>query len=896
MDLYVSGNAVDIRYPSGLIDAQHLAEELAAHLDEIALAPSRSFSSAIAAGIPATDVDAIYVGRQDDWALELGLVRIPWWDDEHDFGIRVVSGSDCLNPACSGHELHIIARDYQLLLRAVWLTLHGLGWRHFLPNGVPGLEDLWIVKKSRHRIRTRVNRVWAGAVDHLLPSIAGGTSNLGWSDGTNHASPTFPNGLREGDLTGAIGDRPLVETTPEASWLRHMAWTASSSLQANAAWPAIIAYDAAHGARLAPWDAATGLGHYADDYKLFTDSPEVQQVALDYANSKVSGVGLEWVSLSRPDGDSHWDIDFGDPVFGAKRPVRRQIELANVVAASPDYDGVGIVIQAYGLAAETPTDDVWPHSREVCVVVMEAYRPPGKTVEAIIDDYVDASGQARCPLGIYQYLNTAAWGQGVITAKAAAPRALVDSVNRIRRLPAVSPKVVTGESMTEFGLFGIGYYGYMRMVLDVGRVSSDFTLADWLREARQFLRNAFPTRQVRAPIRRWYRLLIDLEHKPLLSSDLMSQLWDALADAMTAVSSGSLEELRIVELCKFTRYLDLRNAYEAAEAAGLASEDAYDALLEWLFRIRDSGLVEIYSFFQTPLNETHHAALGLTTIWEALHEPPGAGRGANGTRPAWTSAPPTVDDFCDPDTNWLAEGLANNIRHGLIETTFSTVLVGGWVTDPRGRQPDVALHPYRADGKMRVWLIPGAASFECAYRVDAGGAYVEFVNQLTGAIDAGFAVLADATVSTTLTVGQLYEIRLTTYATSNRIWLDWWTPSTTRHSVSFDPGRGGDPAGFGATTGRSLYFLVPDGVSEIHFYAAIATELQLFVVDALGVEQQDLTFTPGSRSYQTHAVAGTGRRILRIAGIQSNEIGFWLLNCPNLLALHPEELLKPADA
>ena len=33
-----------------------------------------------------------------------------------------------------------------------------------------------------------------------------------------------------------------------------------------------------------------------------------------------------------------------------------------------------------------------------------------------------------------------------------------------------------------------------------------------------------------------------------------------------------------------------------------------------------------------------------------------------------------------------------------------------------------------------------------------------------------------------------------------------------------------------------------------------------------------------------------------IAGIQINEIGFWLLNRPNLFALHPEELLKPSDA
>jgi hypothetical protein len=89
---------------------------------------------------------------------------------------------------------------------------------------------------------------------------------------------------------------------------------------------------------------------------------------------------------------------------------------------------------------------------------------------------------------------------------------------------------------------------------------------------------------------------------------------------------------------------------------------------------------------------------------------------------------------------------------------------------------------------------------------------------------------------------------------------------------------------------------VPDGISEIHFYGSVAGNLQLFYLDEFGVEQEDATFNPVPRTYQSHAVSGTGRRVLRIAGIGINEIGFWLLNCPNLFALHPEELLKPADA
>ena len=237
----------------------------------------------------------------------------------------------------------------------------------------------------------------------------------------------------------------------------------------------------------------------------------MQQVALDYANNKVSAAGAEWVSLSRADGDVEWDIDFGDPAFGAKAPVRRQIELANHVADVASYNGTGIVIQAYGDTAETPTDDVWPDPSEVCVIVIEAYRPPGKTIEEVIDDYVDGDGNARCPLGLYQYLNSAAWGVGVITAKAAQPQELVDAANRVKHLPVVSPKVLTGEAMTEFGLYGIGYYCYMRMILDIGRVSArtsrcrtSFAMSD------DSSTDMFPTRAVRSAIRRWYDLLLDL--------------------------------------------------------------------------------------------------------------------------------------------------------------------------------------------------------------------------------------------------------------------------------------------------------------------------------------------------------------------------------------------------
>jgi hypothetical protein len=750
-----------------------------------------------------------------------------------------------------------------------------------------------VYKNERATISTNIDRVWAGAVDCLKPNIVGATGILTWSDGSQRPPP----GVNEGDFAGAFGDVPAVESNPASAparaWLRHMGWTSSATLQTNAAWSSVVDYDARHAATLLPWNGASG--HYTEQHKLYTDCQPVKDAALAYANDEYDQ-GTAWVSLARADGDLEWDIDFGDTAFGAKPPVTRQIELANYVAQSSAYNGAGVVIQAYGRTAELPEPNVMPAAGKVCVAVVEAYRPAGRSIEEIIADYTDTSGNALCPMGLYQYLHSSAWGLGDITAKAGSPQGLVEAANRVKSLPRVSPKVLTGEAMPEFGLYGFGYYCYMRMILDIGRVAVDFTLADFKRHAGSFFADMFPTPAVHTAIERWYTLLLDREHKPLLSSHLLRCLWDELQAAMDATTAGSDEEMRVAELGKFTRYLDLRNQYEAAEAAGVNSEATYDLMTEFVFRIRDSGLVDTYGLFFRPLNAAHHAALGLGSIFGALNQPPGANRGADGNRPAWITTVPSVDDFKDAGTNWIAEGIANNSKHTLTDRSFSARLVAGSYTDSRARQPAPALRPYRAKDKLRLWLIPGAATFACKYKRSGGDAYVEFINQATDSPDAGFAVCSSSYVQqdASVTMGQLYEIRLTTYGNDDRLWLDWWSGFTQQHHLSFDPGRDGDPCGF--QTDRSFYFLIPAGVSAIHFYASKAESLQLFYLDSQGNEQEDTSFQPHSRAYQSHNVGGGGRRVARIAGIQQNDPGFWLLNCPNLFALHPSELLRPQDA
>jgi len=64
MDLYEAGNAVDIRYPLGPADAQHLAKGFAARRDELVDVSTSPFSAMVGADIPTTDINSDYIGRE----------------------------------------------------------------------------------------------------------------------------------------------------------------------------------------------------------------------------------------------------------------------------------------------------------------------------------------------------------------------------------------------------------------------------------------------------------------------------------------------------------------------------------------------------------------------------------------------------------------------------------------------------------------------------------------------------------------------------------------------------------------------------------------------------------------------------------------------------------------
>lgn len=897
---------IGIYYPSGQTHAKQLALELAARLDELVLGAT-SFADHVKRGRPVGDRPAIYVGLPHDWANDPLASAVPWWRRDYDFGIRVVSGTDCINPNCTTNELHIVARDYPLLLRAVWLLLHRLGWRHYMPNGVSTLTHLWVVRNQRSTLSTQIDAIWIGAFDHLLDTIAGRTRVLSWSDGTDHG------GEVEGDLAAAMGDRPMISGNPQPSWLRHMGWTTSSVLQVNNAWRALVDFDQAQPTpQMVPWDADSGTGHFTvtpagpdgetttESTKLYTADPMVQGAALAYAQAKLASADLDWVSLARSDKEAYWDVSFGDVDFESTLPVDRQIELANAVATNADYQGsggAGIVIQAYGACAETPT--VFPDPARVCVIVVEAYRPAGKTIQAVVEDYVgfDADGRprARCPLGLKQFLYSDAWGAGIITASAGSPESMVEAANRLRHLPPCSPKVLTGEAMTEFGLYGLSYYCYMQMALDVGHANEDFTLATFENHARRFYKDLYPTGDVRAAVQRWYEKLLDREHKPLLSSNLLRGLWDDLSRAMAACPVGGVEQQRVAELCKFTHYLDVREAFEAAKAALGSTEAPYDEMLEWLYRIRDSGLVDVDSMFGAGLDGDSHTALGLGTVFDALNAPPGDGRGTGLDRPAWDTSVPSLEE-CQ---GLIASGITTYVTHGLTDTRFSSELRWGWHSeeDTRARLAGAKIRPYRSKGKTRLWLVPGGPTFTCTYTPTGGDAYVEFVKVSSGRVRAMFPVTAETTVTTNVDEGQLYEIRLTNYETTSMISLDWWTiDGTQTHGLTFDPGRDGDPCGFTSGDPRGYYFFVPRSLTRMHFYASEAQDLRLYYVDAALGDVEDESFSPISRLYQAHTLPRTKNRVFRIEGIQSDDNGFWLLNCPNLFALLPRELLKPVDA
>ena len=132
----------------------------------------------------AGDVEAIYVGREQDWANEIGnAAHIPWWAHGYDFGIKVVSGAACVNSAVHGQRA---AHHRARLIAPAARGVAGAARPRLAPLHAQRRERLSRRSGSTGTRGTRSapTSIASGRARSIIcmPGIAGGTSNLGWSD------------------------------------------------------------------------------------------------------------------------------------------------------------------------------------------------------------------------------------------------------------------------------------------------------------------------------------------------------------------------------------------------------------------------------------------------------------------------------------------------------------------------------------------------------------------------------------------------------------------------------------------------------------------------------------------------------------------------------------------
>lgn len=363
------------------------------------------------------------VGTYEEWSA-YELLDPPAWlvDPQHDHVIQTTTDS-----------VLIVARDGEMLDRAVWRFLQQLGYRQFFPTAtweiVPQVTDLSLFLDLRE---TR-----------------GVTVTSGW-------------GLGGGLMAYAVA--------PIREWTYKNGVGGEATILFGHAWGAIVAANQAIFDAHPEYVSATGS-------KLTVLEPEVQAVATQWAmDSATTHPTSLTVSMSAADGSAGWTEDCLDTQAGMT-PSDRQAYLAVRVQDALDQDpatqGLSVAILAYG---DTSTAPVQVDGR-LLIVAAEAFILDGRTYEDVVAQYQAAGATRVAPYG---YLSVYTWDHD----EPGASRSSHVGQMEVEAARGRAAGLYTHEGSDAWGPSGLGYYVLAQML-------AWGTATQVLRE--DFLVQAFPT-------------------------------------------------------------------------------------------------------------------------------------------------------------------------------------------------------------------------------------------------------------------------------------------------------------------------------------------------------------------------------------------------------------------
>jgi hypothetical protein len=758
-----------------------------------------------------------------------------------------------------GASLRVHAREPETLELAVWRTLEILGYRQLLPTAN-----------------------W-----EIVPVASAFNANIGILE----SRPLLSERLFAGEGAAALSDtRALLD-----DWRRKNRLTSSLEIADYQMWFGLI--------RNSPYaQEFTDHPEYSSSQgdKLCVMEPRVQAIVIEQVMDKLrANPTRRAASVSASDGSLGWSepcenggpVDQGGTGENAMSPSDRQVVLANVVQAAlrnapnGEFAGQHVAMLAYGDTSPRPTVAVDP---DVYVTVATAFLKDGLTPVEVAQNYREQGAQN---IGYYGYVGTQLWGHGKPTlSKLAQQQRWDDLFIEYSTIVAGSPvPYITGESSSNFGLYGLGNYVFARLNAAPGATSAEVsTRIEQLKT--EFLDTAFGPAS--ASMRAYYDLINagDGQQK-LLTTDLLHRLYDHLLQARNATTDAAIKS-RIDDLVLYTRSQELWRLAELATTGSADQVTKFSNLAQFVYRIRLTLMYDYYNFFYDPtFNHLDDDMLALFGFAFTPHAVVNAG--------LWNAAPHSEQEILAI----LTDGLANNPLFPFTPVTYGTDDLEGvtaFDADPRGRfgegSPDAFMNVY-GDHDWLFYPRAGQTSFQVTAKAGSGTsgephpngpATIQFlkadaetgIDQLLDSVEVESDNVTEATGTFTVPEPALYIVRIVDPGVTVR--LKW---NKDLNQIVHVP----TESGHYHLGGNYSYFYVPLATNEVGVYLGRAGS-KVYRPD--GTVAYTSTAAAEVVAVPITDAADKGKVWkLYCLGTSNGAQGCYLLNVPPQVARSPKELL-----
>ena len=262
----------------------------------------------------------------------------------------------------------------------------------------------------------------------------------------------------------------------------------------------------------------------------------------------------------------------------------RVITLANEVAAAVNekFPGKYVGLYAYWLHSPPPSIPVRPN---VIVSIATNLFSSEYSLEQLFEGW----GKANIMLGVREYYSIFEWDRDLPgKAQGGNIAYLKRTIPQFHRWGA---RFMNAESGDNWGANGLGYYLAARMLWRIEEAGRLDELVE------DFLEKSFGP--AKAPMREFYRL-IDGGNGTPVTDDMVGRMFRALQDARSRTKDPAILA-RLNDLVLYTHYVELYRAYE--EAQGDARQAAFEAVIRYAYRIRETMMVSVKALYKVTPRE-----------------------------------------------------------------------------------------------------------------------------------------------------------------------------------------------------------------------------------------------------------------------------------------------------